>query len=56
MNRPNISINPGSDITVDIITLKHTTEYKSEQVYFRCYGCKIKFDADPEKNMKKANM
>jgi YHS domain-containing protein len=32
---------------------KHIVDYKGELVYFCCNDCKIKFDQDPEKYMKK---
>ncbi len=47
-------INPVCGVPVDINNPKHVVEYKSEKIYFCCDGCKVKFDAEPEKYMKKA--
>lgn len=46
-------INPVCGVPVDMNNPKHIVEYKSEKIYFCCDGCKVKFDADPEKYMKK---
>ena len=47
-------INPVCGIPVDKNSPKHIIEYKGENVYF-CYdGCKVKFEAEPEKYMTKA--
>jgi xanthine dehydrogenase accessory factor len=46
-------INPVCGVPVDINNPKHVVEYKSEKIYFCCDGCKVKFDAEPEKYMKK---
>ncbi|MFI5134671.1 MAG: XdhC family protein, partial [Chitinophagales bacterium] len=46
-------INPVCGIPIDMNNPKHIVEYKGEKVYFCCDGCKIKFDAEPEKYMKK---
>jgi xanthine dehydrogenase accessory factor len=45
-------INPVCGVPVDMHAPKHVVEYKNEKIYFCCDGCKIKFDADPEKYMK----
>ena len=42
-------INPVCGIPVDKTAPKHIVMYKGQSVYFCCDGCKIKFDADPEK-------
>jgi len=46
-------INPVCGVPVDMNNPKHVVEYKGEKVYFCCDGCKVKFDAEPEKYMKK---
>jgi len=33
---------------------KHIVEQNGEPIYFCCDGCKIKFDAEPEKYQKTA--
>jgi xanthine dehydrogenase accessory factor len=48
---PKYYINPVCGVPVDINNPKHIVEYKNEKIYFCCDGCKIKFDADPEKYM-----
>jgi xanthine dehydrogenase accessory factor len=45
-------INPVCGIPVDIHHPKHVIEYKGENVYFCCDGCKVKFEAAPDKYMK----
>ncbi len=47
-------INPVCGVPVDINNPKHIVEYKNEKVYFCCDGCKVKFDAAPEKYIVKA--
>lgn len=47
-------INPVCGIPIDMSNPKHIVDYHGEKVYFCCDGCKIKFDAEPEKYMKKA--
>ena len=42
-------INPVCNIPVHKATAKHVMIYKDEQVYFCCDGCKVKFEAEPEK-------
>jgi xanthine dehydrogenase accessory factor len=44
-------INPVCGIPVDKTAPKHIIAYKGENVYFCCDGCKIKFEAEPEKYM-----
>ena len=46
-------INPVCGVPVDISNPKYTLQYKNEQVYFCCDGCKEKFEAEPEKYMKR---
>ena len=47
-------INPVCGIPIDTANPKHIVDYNGEKVYFCCDGCKVKFDAEPEKYMKKA--
>ena len=49
--KPEFYINPVCGVPVDMNNPKHVVEYKKEKVYFCCDGCKIKFDAGPEKYM-----
>jgi xanthine dehydrogenase accessory factor len=49
---PQYYINPVCGIPVDINNPKHVVEYNHENVYFCCDGCKVQFDADPEKYIK----
>jgi len=51
---PSYYINPVCGVPIDMNNPKHIVEYKGEKVYFCCDGCKVKFDAEPEKYMKKA--
>ncbi len=46
-------INPVCGIPVDINNPKHVVEYNDEKVYFCRDGCKVQFDADPAKYLKK---
>jgi xanthine dehydrogenase accessory factor len=46
-------INPVCGVPVDVNNSKHIIEYKGEMVYFCCDGCKVKFEAAPEKYMSK---
>jgi xanthine dehydrogenase accessory factor len=46
-------INPVCGVPVDMNNPKHVVEYKNEKIYFCCDGCKMKFDAEPEKYMVK---
>lgn len=50
---PKYYINPVCGIPVDINHPMHIIDYKGEKVYFCCDGCKVQFEADPEKYMKK---
>jgi len=45
-------INPVCGVPVDMNNPKHVVEYKGEKIYFCCDGCKVKFDAEPDKYMK----
>jgi xanthine dehydrogenase accessory factor len=47
-------INPVCGVPVDMNNPKHVVEYKNEKIYFCCDGCKVKFDAEPDRYMKKA--
>jgi xanthine dehydrogenase accessory factor len=44
--------NPVCGVPVDMNNPKHVVEYNGEKVYFCCDGCKVQFEADPEKYMK----
>jgi xanthine dehydrogenase accessory factor len=50
---PEYYINPVCGVPVDKNNPKHVVEYQGEKIYFCCDGCKVKFDAEPEKYMKK---
>ncbi len=50
---PDYYINPVCGVPVDKNNPKHVVAYKNEKIYFCCDGCKVKFDAEPEKYMKK---
>lgn len=50
---PEYYINPVCGVPIDMNNPKHIIEYKGEKVYFCCDGCKVKFEADPQKYMKK---
>ena len=45
---PRKAIDPICNMTVDIATARHVSEYQGQQVYFCAPGCKAKFDANPE--------
>jgi xanthine dehydrogenase accessory factor len=49
-------INPVCGVPVDMNNPKHVVEYKNEKIYFCCDGCKVKFDAEPDKYMVKAKV
>jgi len=51
--KPKFYINPVCGVPIDISGPKHIIEYQGEKVYFCCDGCKIKFEQDPKKYMKK---
>lgn len=44
-----VFINPVCNIPVSKSTAKHVIEYKGENYYFCCDGCKATFEKDPEK-------
>ena len=52
---PEYYINPVCGIPIDMNNPKHIVEYKGEKVYFCCDGCKVKFDAEPDKYIKKTS-
>jgi xanthine dehydrogenase accessory factor len=52
---PKYYINPVCGVPIDMNNPKHIIEYKNEKVYFCCDGCKVKFEADPEKYMNKSS-
>ncbi|MCH8885577.1 MAG: XdhC family protein [SAR324 cluster bacterium] len=45
---PSKAIDPICNMTVNIATASHTSQYKEQTVYFCCAGCKTKFDRNPE--------
>ncbi len=45
----NLYINPVCGVPVEKATAKHVINYKGENVYFCCDGCKVQFEAEPEK-------
>ena len=47
-------INPVCGVPIDVNNPKHIIDYKGEKVYFCCDGCKVKFEAEPEKYMLKS--
>jgi xanthine dehydrogenase accessory factor len=51
--KPKFYINPVCNVPVDVNHPKHVIEYAGEKVYFCCDGCKVKFEAEPERYMKK---
>jgi xanthine dehydrogenase accessory factor len=51
--KPSYYINPVCGIPIDKNSPKHILEYKGEKVYFCCDGCKVKFEAEPDKYMTK---
>lgn len=51
--KPSYYINPVCGVPVDRNAPKHIIEYKGEKIYFCCDGCKVKFEAEPEKYMTK---
>jgi len=44
--------NPVCGMPIEKATAKYVLEYKGEQVYFCCDGCKVKFEEKPEKYVK----
>lgn len=53
--KPSYYINPVCGVPVDRNAPKHIIEYKGEKIYFCCDGCKVKFEAEPEKYMTKSS-
>jgi xanthine dehydrogenase accessory factor len=51
---PQYYINPVCGVPIDMANPKHIVDYKGEKIYFCCDGCKVKFDAEPDKYMMKA--
>lgn len=45
----NLYINPVCGVPVEKATAKHVINYKGENVYFCCDGCKVQFEAEPAK-------
>jgi len=54
--KPKFYINPVCGVPVDVNNPKHVIDYHGEKVYFCCDGCKVKFEANPEKYMKQATV
>lgn len=52
LNLSDYYINPVCQIPVQKSQAKHILNYQDEQIYFCCDGCKIQFEAEPEKYMK----
>lgn len=52
--KPKFYTNPVCGVPVDVNNPKHIIDYHGEKVYFCCDGCRVKFEANPEKYMKKA--
>ena len=48
-NLSGVFINPVCGIPVEKNTAKHIINYKNEDYYFCCDGCKVKFEEEPEK-------
>ena len=53
-NLSGVYINPVCGIPVEKNTAKHIINYKDEDYYFCCDGCKVKFEEEPEKYAVKA--
>ena len=49
--KPLMITNPVCGMPISVGMAKYTVEHDGQLVYFCCDGCKIKFDADPEKYM-----
>lgn len=41
------AIDPICNMTVDIATARHTSQFQGQTVYFCCPGCKARFEANP---------
>jgi xanthine dehydrogenase accessory factor len=50
---PKYYVNPVCGVPVDMNNPKHILEYNGDKIYFCCDGCKVTFEADPEKYVKK---
>lgn len=51
MNNEDYYLNPVCNIPIQKSTAKHVIQYKNEDVYFCCDGCKVSFEKDPSKYM-----
>ena len=51
----NLYINPVCGVPVEKATAKHVIDYKDEKVYFCCDGCKVQFEAEPDKYIVASN-
>jgi Cu+-exporting ATPase len=46
-------VDPVCKMTIDSAKAAAATEYKGQTIYFCARGCKVKFDAAPEKYVNK---
>jgi xanthine dehydrogenase accessory factor len=53
-DKPQIITNPVCGMPISLGMAKYIVEQNGEPIYFCCDGCKIKFDAEPEKYQKTA--
>ena len=54
--RPQIVTNPVCGMPISLGMAKYIVEQNGAPIYFCCDGCKIKFDAEPEKYSKQLNL
>ena len=54
--RPQIVTNPVCGMPISLGMAKYIVEQDGAPIYFCCDGCKIKFDAEPEKYSKQLNL
>ena len=52
VEKPQSVINPVCGMAISKNSAKYTIEHDGQPIYFCCDGCKIKWDADPEKYIK----
>jgi xanthine dehydrogenase accessory factor len=52
VEKPQSVINPVCGMSISKNSAKYTIEHNGQPIYFCCDGCKIKWDADPEKYIK----
>ena len=46
-------VDPVCKMTIDSEKAAATSEYKGQTIYFCALGCKVAFDKDPEKYLRK---